>query len=185
MSGFFNLTQLWRSWVACRWPKCFVGFLQGACMREWVRCACIKKKKKKSFSLKRAEKGSVTSMKVNDASFPCPPSAPWYLSFYSVGRKSLSKAYFFFLPATLPPFALESAAIILGQIVAMLSGACGTRQDSWNNWDIDHPQPWPWPLLHSCHYFNRSFESFQKCIQWKIFPFLSQGGLAEVEDFCL
>lgn len=116
---------------------------------------------------------------------PCPPSAPWYLSFYSVGRKSLSKAYFFFLPATLPPFTLESAAIILGQIVAMLSGACGTRQDSWNNWDIDHPQPWPWPLLHSCHYFNRSFESFQKCIQWKIFPFLSQGGLAEVEDFCL
>lgn len=40
---FFNLTQLWRSWVAYRWPKCFVGFLQGACMREWVWRACIKK----------------------------------------------------------------------------------------------------------------------------------------------
>ena len=37
------------------------------------------------------------------------------------------------------------------------------------------PQPWPWPRLHSCHYFNRSFESFQKCIQWKTFHFLSQG----------
>ena len=80
MSGFFNLIQLWRSWVACRWPKCFVGFLQGACMREWVRCACIKKEKK-SFSLERAEKGSVTSMKVNDASFPCPPSAPSHMLF--------------------------------------------------------------------------------------------------------
>lgn len=79
MSGFFNLTQLWRSWVAYRWPKCFVGFLEGARKCEWVWRACIKKKK--SFSLKRAEKGSVTSMKVNDASFPCPPPAPSHTLF--------------------------------------------------------------------------------------------------------
>lgn len=40
---FLNPTQLWRSWVAYRWPKCFVGFLHRACICEWVWRACIKK----------------------------------------------------------------------------------------------------------------------------------------------
>jgi len=127
MSGFFNLTQLWRSWVACRWPKCFVGFLQGACMREWVRCACIKKKKKrkKSFSLKRAEKGSVTSMKVNDASFPCPPSAPSHVLFIILEGETLAH------PGIFPFQILFSAYSLQGshwQILADWSGGGGGEE---------------------------------------------------------
>lgn len=47
--------------------------------------------KQKSFSLKRAEKGSVTSMKVNDASFPCPPSAPSHRLFITLEGVNLEQ----------------------------------------------------------------------------------------------
>lgn len=43
------------------------------CMRAWVRCACIKKGSF-FFFLKRDEKGSATSRRVDDASFPSAPS---------------------------------------------------------------------------------------------------------------
>lgn len=91
MSGFFNLTQLWRSWVAYRWPKCFVGFLPGVCMREWVWRACIKKK---LFSEKSREGQcdlDESEWCIFSLPTPCPIShviyyigglesgAPWYL----------------------------------------------------------------------------------------------------------
>ena len=122
MSGFFNLMQLWRSWVACRWPKCFVGFLQGACMCEWAQCTCIKKKKKKkSFSLKRAEKGSVTSMKVNDASFPCPPSAPSHMLFIILEGETLAHPGIFPFQILFSAYPLQGSH---GQILADWSGGC-------------------------------------------------------------
>lgn len=49
------------------------------------------------------------------------------LSFYSVGRKSFSKAYFFFLPPPHLNEVLNLRLFIPGQIVATLSGACWAR----------------------------------------------------------
>lgn len=62
---------------------------QNASMASCREHACVRESgvhvlKQKSFSLKRAEKGSVTSMKVNDASFLCPPPAPSHRLFITL-----------------------------------------------------------------------------------------------------
>lgn len=76
-----GLFKILLNFEEAEWPLDDQNALLASCGGEHacVSVACMYKKKKKSFSLKRAEKGSVTSMKVNDASFPCPPPTPSHM----------------------------------------------------------------------------------------------------------
>lgn len=81
MSGCFNLTQLWRSWVAYTWPERFVGFLQGMCMREWVWCACIKK----AFLWKEKRRAARPPWEWMMHLFPAHPPSPVSHVIYYIG----------------------------------------------------------------------------------------------------
>lgn len=86
------------------------------------------------------------------------------LSFYSVGRKSFSKAYFFFLPPPHLNEVLNLRLFIPGQIVATLSGACWTRGTA----GITGRRGGSSALTPRAESHSPlGFESFQKYTQWK------------------
>lgn len=90
----------------------------------------LKKKKKRLNSACRPERltWSLDDLRQRCCFGPSAHPQPHnHLSFYSVGRKSLSKAYFFFLPPPHLNEVLNLQLFIPGQIVATLSGACWTR----------------------------------------------------------
>lgn len=82
-------------------------------MRACVSVVCMYKK---GFSLKRDEKGSATSMRVDDAPFPCPPSAPSHTLFIIVEAENLGHSgrllFHIFSPPTLVGAHTDKSSLI-------------------------------------------------------------------------